>query len=236
MNENNTLVLLGGMMCDERLWARQRADLTGPATEIIVGDLTGSSSVEGMAKNILADAPERFALAGFSMGGIVALEMWRQAASRISHLALFDTNAAHEKAERRARRQTEIQNALDGRLEEMMIEEFKPSYLGARSRADAALRRTILDMAVDLGVDVFERQSLRPTLGTITCSTIVVCGREDALCTPRDQKLIADSIPQAKLTILDDCGHMTPLERPRAVSRLLFELLRDQDRPPEMGA
>ena len=65
-----TLVLLGGMMCDERLWARQRADLSDRATKIIVGDLTRSSSIEGMAENILADAPERFALAGFSMGGI----------------------------------------------------------------------------------------------------------------------------------------------------------------------
>ncbi len=230
-------------MCDERLWARQRADLSDRATKIIVGDLTGSSSIEGMAENILADAPERFALAGFSMGGIVAFEMWRQAPASISHLALFDTNAARETPERKARRRTEIQNALDGRLEEMMIEEFKPNYLGARSRTDTVLRATILDMALDLGAAVFERQSLalrdrpdsRPTLGTITCATIVVCGREDALCPPRDHEFIADSIPQAKLTILDNCGHMTPLERPRAVSQLLLELLREQDQPKEIA-
>ncbi len=161
--------------------------------------------------------------------------MGRQAAARISHLALFDTNAAPETAERSSRRQGEIKNAFDGGLREMMIEEFKPNYLGARSRTNATLLKTILDMALDLGAAVFERQSLalrdrpdsRPTLGTITCPSIVVCGREDALCPPHYHEVIADGIPQAKLTILDDCGHMTPLERPHAASQLLDELIRE---------
>ncbi len=222
-------------MCDERVWARQCSDLRDRTSEIMIGDLARSSSIEGMARDILADAPERFALVGLSMGGIVALEMWRQAPARISHLALFDTNVAPEEPERRSRRQGEIEKAFDGGLREMMIEEFKPNYLGARSRTDAALLKIILDMALDLGVAVFERQSLalkdrpdsRPTLGTITCPSIVVCGREDALCPPHDHEVIADGIPQAKLTILDDCGHMTPLERPHATSQLLDELIRE---------
>ena len=231
------------MMCDERVWARQCNDLSDSTSEIIVGDLTKSSSIEGMAENILAEAPERFALAGLSMGGIVAFEMWRQAPEKISHLALFDTNAAPEKSERRARREAEIKNAYGGRLREMMIEEFKPNYLGARSRTNVVLLETILDMALDLGVAVFERQSLalrdrpdsRPTLGTITCPTIVACGREDALCPPHYHEVIANSIPQADLTILDDCGHMTPLERPNSVSKLLFELLRQKDERKEIA-
>lgn len=220
-------------MCDERVWAGQCSDLRDRTTEIMIGDLTRSSSIEGMARDILADAPERFALAGLSMGGIVAFEMWRQAPTRITHLALFDTNAAREKPERRSRRPGEIKKAFDGELREMMIEEFKPNYLGARSRADAVLLKTILDMALDLGAAVFERQSLalrdrpdsRPTLGTITCPSIVVCGREDVLCPPHYHEIIADGIPQATLTILDDCGHMTPLERPHATSQLLDELI-----------
>ncbi len=242
MKEDTTMVLLGGMMCDERLWARQRSHLSDRATSVIVGDLTRSSSIEGMAGDVLAAAPERFALAGFSMGGIVAFEMWRQAPASISHLALFDTNVAPETPERKASRQTEIEAAFGGRLEEMIIEEFKPNYLAARSRENAVLRKTILDMALDLGAHVFERQSLalrdrpdsRSTLATITCETLVVCGREDALCPPHAHEYIAASIPQAELTILDDCGHMAPLERPRAVSRLLFELLRGRDQPKEI--
>ncbi len=222
-------------MCDERVWARQCSDLRDRTTEIVIGDLTRSSSIEGMARDILADAPERFALGGLSMGGIVAFEMWRQASARINHLALFDTNAAPEKPERRSRREKEIKNALAGGLREMMIEEFKPNYLGARSRTNAPLLETILDMALDLGAAVFERQSLalggrpdsRPTLRTITCPAIVVCGREDALCPPAYHEAIADGIPQARLTILDDCGHMPPLERPRATSRLLNELIHE---------
>ncbi len=102
MNRNNALVLLGGMMCDERVWARQCSDLRDRTTEVVSGDLTRSSSIEGMARDVLADAPKRFALVGLSMGGIVAFEMWRQASARISHLALFDTNAAPEKPERRS--------------------------------------------------------------------------------------------------------------------------------------
>ena len=105
----------------------------------------------------------------------------------------------------------------------------------AMQRTNAALLKVILDMALDLGEAVFERQSLalkdrpdsRPTLGTITCPSIVVCGREDALCPPAYHEAIADGIPQARLTILDDCGHMPPLERPRATSRLLNELIHE---------
>lgn len=222
-------------MCDERVWARQCSDLRDRTSEIMIGDLTRSSSIEGMARDILADAPDRFALVGLSMGGIVAFEMWRQASARISHLALFDTNAAREAPERSSRRQAEIKNAFGGGLREMMIEEFMPNYFGAKSRTNAALLKTILDMALDLGPAVFERQSLalrdrpdsRPTLGTITCPVIVVCGREDALCPPQYHEVIADGIPQAKLTILEDCGHMTPLERPHAVSQLLDELIHE---------
>ncbi|MEM7353405.1 MAG: alpha/beta fold hydrolase [Acidobacteriota bacterium] len=243
MPGSSALVLLGGMMCDERLWAPQIDDLRRRTRDLLVGDLTRSSSVEGMARDVLAEAPERFALAGLSMGGIVAFEVWRQAPERISHLALFDTNAAAEVPERQARRADEIRIVRNGGLRELMIEQFKPHYLGARSRANAALLEVILDMAVDLGSGVFERQSLalrdrpdsRTTLGTITCSTLVVGGREDALCPPSYHELIAAGIPRAQLTLLENCGHMTPLERPRATSRLLHQLIQATGDLPASG-
>ena len=79
MNKNNNLVLLGGMMCDQRLWAKQCADLNTHFDEIVVGDLTNSSTIKGMAQDVLSDVPDKFAIAGLSMGGIVAYEIWRQA-------------------------------------------------------------------------------------------------------------------------------------------------------------
>lgn len=232
----DALVLLGGMMCDERLWAPQLEGLANGSRAIEVADLARSPTVEGMAADVLAEAPERFALAGMSMGGIVAFEMWRQAPERISHLALLDTNSAAELPERQERRRAEIEAAHAGGLREMMIEEFKPIYLGARSKRDAGLLDLILDMALALGPEVFERQSRalrdrpdsRPTLATITCPSIVICGREDTLCPVSYHEIIAAAIPGAELVVLDDCGHMSPLERPGAVTRLLEELMRRQ--------
>jgi pimeloyl-ACP methyl ester carboxylesterase len=229
-----SLLLLGGMMCDERLWRAQLQHLDDEFAEIVVADLTRSSTIAGMAADALCDAPRRFVLAGLSLGGIVAFECWRRTPERISHLALIDTNPAPEMPERQALRGDEIERARAGELRHMMVDGFKPAYLGSAKRDDPALLDTILDMALALGPVVFERQAIalrdrpdsRGTLPSIDCPTAVVCGQEDLLCPPAYHEYMATRIPDSELTVLPGCGHMAPMEAEVAVSEALCALAR----------
>ncbi len=226
----DAVLLLPGMMCDERLWAPQLERLSMPA---VVADLSLHDRVSDMAAHVLAGAPPRFALAGLSMGGIVAFEIWRQAPERVSHMALIDTNPHPDTPERRSMRLQQIEEVLDGRLRELAMESLKPMYLAEAHRDDAELLDTILQMALDLGPEVFRRQSLAlrerpdsvPTLSTIDCPVSVMCGREDRLCPVEYHRLMAADIPRAQLVVIDDCGHLASLEQSEIVSTELLRLL-----------
>ncbi len=223
------VLLLPGMMCDERLWAHQARSLEQP---VIHADTKGHDNFRDMAAAALAAAPGRFAVAGLSMGGILAFEIWRQAPERVTHMALLDTNPQAEASERKSLRLQQIQTALAGGLRELAIESLKPLYLAESHRDDEALLAIILDMALDLGPEVFRRQSLAlrdrvdsvPTLATIDCPALVICGDEDTLCPPRLHELMADKIPAARLRVIEDCGHLSSLEQPEIVSQELQQL------------
>ena len=224
------LLLLPGMMCDERQWQPQVDSLDLP---VIHADTSSLDNFSDMAAAILDDAPERFAMAGLSMGGILAFEIWRQAPDRVSHLALLDTNPHAEAVERQTIRLEQIEAAAAGRLRELATESLKPLYLAEAHRDDEALLGTILDMAMTLGPDVFRTQSLAlrsridsvPTLATISCPTVVMCGDEDSLCPVSYHELMADKIPSARLHVIENCGHLSTLEQPDAVTHQLRALL-----------
>lgn len=223
------VLLLPGLMCDRRLWAPQIEALP---QRTFVGDTTRADNFPDMARDVLSAAPPRFAMAGLSMGGILALEIWRQAPERVSHIALLDTNARADPPDRKSRRMQQIEEALSGRLRELAIETLKPVYLAESHRDDDKLLGTIMDMAMDLGPKVFERQSLAlknrvdsvDTLDTIDCPALVLCGREDALCPVSFHELMASRIPGAKLVVVDDCGHLATLEQPDVVTAELEAL------------
>src|SRR5689334_23727575 len=137
------------MMCDGRLFGRQIAGLRGLA-EASVGDLTRDDTIGGMAARVLAAAPPRFALAGLSMGGIVAMEVLRRAPGRVERVALMDTNHRAETPERRASREAQIARVRERGLEAVFVEEIRPHYLAPGNRADAELSRLLLAMALDL--------------------------------------------------------------------------------------
>ncbi len=223
------VLLLPGLMCDRRLWAPQIEALP---QRTFVGDTTRADNFPDMARDVLSTAPPRFAMAGLSMGGILAFEIWRQAPERVSHIALLDTNARADPPDRKSRRMQQIEEALSGRLRELAIETQKPVYLAESHRDDDKLLGTIMDMAMDLGPKVFERQSLAlknrvdsvDTLDTIDCPALVLCGREDALCPVSFHELMASRIPGAKLVVVDDCGHLATLEQPDVVTAELEAL------------
>ncbi|MGI9236998.1 MAG: alpha/beta fold hydrolase [Woeseiaceae bacterium] len=225
----DNILLLPGMMCDERLWSHQLAKITVP---VQVADLSRSDNIHAMAAAAIADAPAKFAVAGLSMGGILAFEIWRQAPERVTHLALLDTNPHPDAPSRKAIRFEQIAAAASGKLEELTIESLKPLYLAEKNRDNKKNLETILDMALGLGPKVFERQSLAvmnrpdsvPTLSTISCPTTVMCGLEDSICPPRFHELMAQEIPDARLVMIDDCGHMSSMERPDVVTSELLRL------------
>ncbi|NOC45638.1 MULTISPECIES: alpha/beta fold hydrolase [unclassified Ruegeria] len=227
------LILLPGMMCDARLFGPQINALSG-RMPVMTFPLSHHDSIEAMAQDILGNAPPVFALAGLSMGGIVAMEVTRQAPERVSRLALLDTNPLAEKPEVKARRTPQMSAVRKGQLRTVMRDEMKPGYL-----ADGPNRGAILDlcmaMATDLGPDVFIRQSKalmnRPdqseTLTAYAGRALVLCGHEDRLCPVERHRLMHDLLPRSALEIIGDAGHLPTLEQPEKTTAALSRWLED---------
>lgn len=222
-----SLVLLPGLLCDAALWRHQSATLADMA-EIVVPDLTLDDSLGAMARRVLGAAPERFALAGLSMGGYVAFEILRQAPDRVERLALLDTSPFPDTLERTDDRQALIdlvrQGAFKGVTRKLLPRLVHPDRLGERALVD-----DVTAMAERVGRDAFVRQQraimMRPDsrrdLGLVHCPTLVLCGRQDELTPLAESREMADKIRTAVLVVIEDCGHLSTLERPRAVSAVL---------------
>ena len=231
------LLLLPGMMCDRRLWEAQIDGLQAHCHSVTVSDITRSDSMEAIASDVLEAAPERFALAGLSMGGMVALEMWRRTREtdpgRITRLALLDTNAHAELSERRKMRDDLIARALAGEFKTVITEALKPVYLAEKNKNNQALLDSIFAMAMELGTEVFQRQCRalqnRPDshalLPDINVPTLVLCGDEDQLCPVSVHEQMAAAIPHSELCVIRSCGHLTSMEEPEQVNRALSRWL-----------
>jgi len=217
------LILLPGMMCDARLFSPQVAALGATVLPV-----TGAETVPALAAGVLAQAPDRFALGGLSMGGIVAMEVARQAPDRVTGLALMDTNPLAEADHVKARRQPQMDRAAAGGLAAVMRDEMKPNYL-----TDGPGRAAILDlcmqMALDLGPEVFLRQSRalrdRPdqcaTLRGYPGPALVLCGRDDSLCPLARHEEMHALLPQSTLRVIEGAGHLPTLERPEPTTEAL---------------
>lgn len=221
------LVLVPGLLCTRAMWGPQMAALSDIA-EMSVADHTRHDSMAGIAKWILAAAPERFALAGLSMGGYIAYEIVRQAPHRVTKLALLDTGSRADAPERSEGRRKMIALA-EAEGTRRVQQELLPVLIHMDRLADAPLVEAVLRMGEDMGLAAFKRQQAaimgrpdnRPFLPSIKCPTLVLVGREDAL-TPLDlSREIAAGITGAKLEIVPECGHLSTMERPEAVNRAL---------------
>jgi pimeloyl-ACP methyl ester carboxylesterase len=227
-----TLVLLPGLLNTRRLFDRQIADLAGMA-DAVVPELWHHDSIGAMAEAALAMAPDRFALGGFSMGGYVCFEILRRAPQRVERLALMDTQATPDTPEATARRRSFIEQSRLGRFHGV-----QPSLLPQivhRDRVhDQSVIQPILEMAAEVGADGFCREQTamiarpdsRPLLVDITVPTLVLVGRQD-IATPlvRAEEMAAD-ISHSQLVVIENCGHMSPLEKPAEVSAALRRWLK----------
>ncbi|NUB43701.1 alpha/beta fold hydrolase [Fertoebacter nigrum] len=220
------LVLIPGMMCDARLFAPQMAAFA--RCPLLHAPCTEADSVEGLAAAVLAVAPPRFALAGLSMGGIVAMEVLRQAPGRVAKLALLDTNPLAETAQVQARRPAQIAEAIAGGLDRVMQRDMIPHYL-ADAESQPGIAALCLDMALGLGPEVFARQSralaTRPdqtaTLAAFHGPALVLTGAHDRLCPMERHALMHRLMPQSRLVVIDGAGHLPVLEKPMETTAAL---------------
>ncbi len=224
------LVLIPGMMCDVRMWGGIPAALHPRPIHHVLP--TGAESMTALARLLLRDAPPRFALAGLSMGGILAMEVLAQAPDRVERLALLDTNPRAELPEVQARREPQIVKALSGGLRSVIRDEMKPNYL-APGPGKTAILDLCLDMALTLGPEVFacqsralrDRADRQAVLASFAAPALVLMGAADRLC-PRDRhELMHRLMPHSTFVIIPDAGHLPPLEQTDATIAALKDWL-----------
>jgi len=222
------LVLIPGLLCDALMWQPQVAALADIA-ECWIADHTRSDTMGKVATDVLDQAPfPEFALAGLSMGGYVALEILRRARRRVRRLALLDTSARADTPEQSQSRRGFISLAERGRFRGV-TNALLPMLVHPSRVGDPQLVTTIKTMAKNTGQEAFIREERAimsrtdglPILGGIACPTLVLCGRQDALTPLERHEEMARTIPGSKLEIIEDCGHLSTLERPAEVNAAL---------------
>lgn len=231
MTERIPLILGPGLKTDKRMWEHQFENLSDIADMKLV-DTTKDSSLIDMAKRMLDEAPPTFAYAGLSMGGYMAFEMMRLAPERVTKLALLDTSARDDVPERTAIRKDMIARAQTGEFESVKKQSL-PIFLHPDKVEDPELVEICYGMMDRIGPEVFvqqmtaimNRRDSREILGDIRVPTMVLCGRQDQGTPLEVHEEIAAAIPNARLCVVEDSGHMSTIEQPHAVTALMRDWL-----------
>ncbi len=221
------VVMIPGMMCDERIFAHQIEELSTD-TDIYIADISKYSSIQELASDVLENSPPKFFLVGHSMGGIVAMEMCSQEPDRIEKLVIMDSNPKPELEETKLKREPQIRDVISGNLAQVMKEEMKPNYL-ADSYKQKDILNTCMEMALTLGPEVFVRQSRalqsrddqQSTLKDLDIPVLIMCGSEDKLCSIEKHELMHNIINDSKLEVIKNAGHLPTLEQPTKTTEVL---------------
>lgn len=222
-----TLVLIPGLACTSRLFEPQIAAL-GSERAILVADHSQDDSIQAIAARILREAPERFAIAGLSMGGYIALEVMRQAPERVARLALLDTSARPDTMEASQDRERLIVLAKAGRFEDIHSKLW-PRLVHPGHQTDRNLQDVVLGMMRETGAEAYIRQQRaimarvdsRPHLPGIEIPTLVLVGEGDVITPPEVAREMAEMIEWASLVIVPESGHLSTLEQPERVTQAL---------------
>jgi pimeloyl-ACP methyl ester carboxylesterase len=235
-SDTPTALLLPGLLCDDAVWAGQIAALS-PRVRCLVPDYGQLDSLQGMAQAALALAPPRFVLVGHSMGGRVALEIMRTAAARVRALALLDTGyqardggAAGESEARARHRLVDVANSQGMRAMGCLWvrDMVPPARLADAPLIEAILamveRRTPQVLAAQIHA-LLARPEATDVLPGIGCPTLLMCGREDTWSPVGRHEAMQRIIPASQLAVIENCGHMAPMERPAEIAARLSEWL-----------
>jgi pimeloyl-ACP methyl ester carboxylesterase len=230
---SDPLVLLPGFVADVRVWGAQIEALSADHP-LYLPRYGAAASIEAMAEAALQGAPDRFALAGHGMGGMVAAEIQRRAPERVSRLALLCTNCLAETPPGAAQRDLRIARAKAGRLNDVLAEEL-PDECFAAGEYRVMIGEFARQMAKDLGAETYLRHATalqrRPdqqrTLRGVKVPTLVLCGAADTLYLPRRHEFMAGLVPRARLVVVEGAGHLPMVERPDTVTEALKSWLSD---------
>jgi pimeloyl-ACP methyl ester carboxylesterase len=224
-----TVFLLPGLLCDETIWADQRDALGDVVIHVAIPDFRHVNSIEAMARLVLDQAPERFSVAGHSMGGRVALEVYRMAPHRVDRLALLDTGVHPRGATEEAKRGELVELARSQGMAAMAARWLPPMLHPDHSALLGPLTEMVLRSTHETFANqqraLLDRPDARAVLPGIRCPTLVLCGRQDIWSPVAQHEEIAASIPNARLVIVEDCGHMSPVEQPAVVTNALTKAL-----------
>jgi pimeloyl-ACP methyl ester carboxylesterase len=218
-------------LSDERLYAAQIAAL-GDRYDCHAFVFREQDSLGGMADELLANTPERFTLIGLSLGGYLAFEVIRRQLHRLERLALLDTTAVADTPVRHAGRLADIAKVRAGGIE-ALIPELPGRWLLPAHAQRADLVALVSDMARSVGARgqinqqtaMLGRPDSHRDLENVSIPTLVMCGRQDPVTPVADHEAMAARIPGSRLAFIEDCGHLSTIEQPQAVSRLLAEWL-----------
>ena len=215
------LVLLPGFMCDADLWADMAADLAKLGT-VHYGNVYQDGSLDGMARRVLAESPEKFVLVGFSMGGFVARVLTLMAPERVRGVAFIASSAREYTPAERERR---IKGNLPG--DRPKRANGVAAGLHPDRERDPVLLDRLRGMQRRLGPEVRARQAALvrrdgyADLERIACPALVIACRQDRLRRFAETERMAKHLPRGRFEVIEDCGHMAPLEKPHELAERL---------------
>ena len=229
MRQMHTFVLVPGLGSDTTVWERTIHELHGKV-HCLIGDTLSDDTLVGMAQRILDQSPERFALAGVSMGGIVAMQMVQMAPERIVCLALVDTIARPDSFYTKTFRR--LSNILVSILDFQRLARFSVRSMVHRGAPDD-VRTALVDMSLRVGVETYRRQNravlaridYRTSLANIVVPTTVVVCNEDRMTPESLSRDIQQLIPGSTFQLINQSGHLPPIEKPKVMAAILAELL-----------
>lgn len=224
-------VFVPGLLCTQALFAPQIGAL-GAALDISIGDHRLDDTMSGVAARVLSNAPDRFVYAGLSMGGYAGFEVMRHAPERVTALVLLNTSARADTPDKTEGRQAMIALAEAEGID-AVADAHLPALLSEKHLAREDLTSTFREMARKTGVDTYLRQQTaimnrpdsRELLREIDVPTLVIVGADDTLTPPDLAREMADGISGAELVVIDDCGHLSTIERPQAVNDAIRSFL-----------
>ena len=227
------LVLVPGLASNAVMWRHQLAALPAQWHPTVTDVHTRHDTIAEMARALLDDHPGPLLLCGASMGGIVAMEVARQAPQRVKALALLGTNARPETDDMRRLREAAIELFESGRAAEVLRANVPLAFHPSRAN-DRQLTQTYLDFVLQAGAGQLVRQNraiitrpdARSHLAQLSCPVLVMCGDADQLTPPECSREIAALVPTARLVMVPRCGHMLTMEQPEFVNATLLDWLR----------
>lgn len=231
------ILFLPGLLCDARLFDPQAVLLSGRRMVRPEG-LPSADSMEEIGKQLLEMIPgdDQFIAAGLSMGGIAAQELVRQSPERVAGLVLFDTNAWPDFGDRAKRRYEKINKARQEGLDPVARRELLPALIHPSRLNDCGFCDIIVSMARNTGFETWqlhakaiaERPDYSETLAAWQGPALIIAGKEDRLCPPDRQEHLLELLPGAGYHLLDDCGHMSTLEKPDETAAILLQWLEER--------